>query len=380
MASTLTQNDSDAQRVEAISQLPANLALMKLENDNIQSLAAARPRNHKLIRQEIADQLEAYPTFAEASIYSKPVGRDKDGVMKYARGLSIRAAEAIAEAYGYNRVRTDVTPIDENTVKVEATFTDYQKGRIWQDGGIVSKFFTTKYGKTQRIPDDRFYNVVVKAEMSRRVREVILRSVPPGLRSELQEMAERMLAKVLSGDGVQKIIEAFAKLSVTLEELENFIGRTIGQGWTEQDRVTLLGLYNAIESGESTKAEVFGEPVPDNGKQQTQQPSGPVTAEALTGQPSQESPPQKADNGVAAEPAPVEADAGAEAVAATPNPSSASYEDVMLTIDASKSPEELQEATTWAKEQGLTDGQKRAIGRKIAAKEREFAAPVGSEG
>lgn len=250
----------------AASKLPAELAILKLENDTIQSLAAARPRNHLTIKKDIMEQLEAYPAFAQSAIYAKPVGKDPaTGKQKIARGLSIRAAEALAEAYGFCRIRSDVTIIDDSTVKVEATFTDYQKGRIWQDAGIVSKYYRDRNGKMVRIPDDRFFGVTVKAEASRRIREVIIRSVPPGLRAELQALAEAKLAKVLSGDGIQKIVSAFGKHGVPLQQLEDFVGRSIAAGWTEDDRLNLLGIYQAIEQGETTVAEAFRKETPDNG-------------------------------------------------------------------------------------------------------------------
>lgn len=243
-----------------IAQLPSDLAILKLENETISSLAAARPRDHGSIKRDLVSQLEHYPSFAKAAIYNKPVGKDpQTGQMRFARGLSIRAAEAIAECYGFCRVRTDVTPIGDDAAKVEATFTDYQKGRIWQDGGIVSKYYKDRNGRTTKTPDDRFYNVVVKAELSKRVREVILRSVPPGLRSELMECAERKIDQLLDDGTVQKMVGKFSSKGVTLEMLEKRIGRTTQMGWTADDRRDLLGLWNAIEEGETTVAEAFGD-------------------------------------------------------------------------------------------------------------------------
>ena len=237
-----------------------DLALLKIENESICAQAEARPRNHKRILADIREQIEAYPSFAQAVVYIKPVGKDRaTGKMQYARGLSIRAAEAIAEAYGYNRIRSEVSPVDKDTVKVEATFTDYQKGRIWQDAGLVSRFYTSSGGKTVRHNEDRFLNIVVKAEVSRRIREVILRSVPPGLRSELQELAEKETAKLLTDDAIAKIVEFFREKGIGLEQLERRIGRTLKAGWTVEDRQLLGGLWNAIESGETTVGEAFGD-------------------------------------------------------------------------------------------------------------------------
>lgn len=275
---------NEAAQTKAIANLPAELAILKLENDTIQSLAAARPRNHESIKQEIIAQFEAYPAFAAQAIYCKPVGKDASGKMKYARGLSIRAAEAIAEAYGYNRVRVDAIVIDEDTVKIEATFTDYQKGRIWQDGGLVSRFYKSRYGKREAYAQDRFYDVVVKAAKSRAVREVITRSVPPGLRAELFEMAEKRTAQLLTDEKVESIIEKFAGKRITLEQLEARVGRTRKMGWTERDRLDLLGLWTGLDDGETTLEEAFGDLTPAGTEKATAGPTaatGAVTGEDL---------------------------------------------------------------------------------------------------
>lgn len=251
----------------AIANLPSDMAILKLENDTITAMAAARPRNHESIKRDLLEQVAAYPSFARNAIYSKPVGKDQSGRQQYARGLSIRAAEAIAEAYGFNRVRCDVLPLDADRVKVEATFTDYQRGRIWQSGAIVSKVYRGRGGQAQRHSDDRFYGVVVKAECSRQIREVILRSVPPGLRSELEEAIERQIEGLLDEATSQKIVAQFAGKGVTAEQLETHVGRTIKAGWTQQDRLDMLGLWNAIKTGETTVDEIFGaDAKPDGAK------------------------------------------------------------------------------------------------------------------
>lgn len=232
------------------------LLQMRMENESMMAECRVRPRDHESIKAELIEQLRAYPSFAREAIYNKPVGRE-DGVMKYARNLSIRAAEAIAEAYGYCRIRSDVTVVDDDTVRIEASFIDYQKCRCWQDAGLLSKLYKSKYGEIKRYSDDRFFNLVVKAEVSRRIREVITRSVPPGLRSELFEMAERQIDELLDDKTMDKILGQFSSKGVTLDQIETHIGRTRKAGWTKGDRRNLLGVWNAIKDGEITVAQAF---------------------------------------------------------------------------------------------------------------------------
>ncbi len=66
------QNDS---HVASVAALPEHLAIMKMDRDNIQALAAARPRNMEGIKADIEATLAAFPALAEEAIYRKPVGK-----------------------------------------------------------------------------------------------------------------------------------------------------------------------------------------------------------------------------------------------------------------------------------------------------------------
>lgn len=248
--------NEDAQ-VAAIAKLPERLAIVRMENDSMASMAAARPRDHKLILAEVKAQITAYPSFARAAMYSKPVGKDDSGRMKHVRGLSVRAAEALRNAYGFNKVHTEIEPLGDDAVRITATFTDFQAGNIWTDSGILSKFYKTRDGGRRRYDDDRFYNVVVKAEVSRRVREVVLRSVPPGLKAELEEAIEDTVRSLLGPSLVQKILTTFARKGVTQEMIEKHLEKKVAE-WDQDDRLNLQGIFNAIEEGETTVAEAFG--------------------------------------------------------------------------------------------------------------------------
>jgi hypothetical protein len=269
-----------------IASLPPHLAIIKMENDSIQSLAAAHPRDFAAIKRDLSELLKAFPVLATEAIYNKPVGREHDtcgecgkevfrkkgvmakscfscrstdireGAMKYARNLSVRAAETLSEAYGFNRVRSDATIIDEDTVKVEATFTDFQRGRIWQDATVVSRVQTRRDGTTDRLSDDRFFNVILKAEKSKSVREVINRSINAGLKAWFWEECEKITDGLLDEKTLEKIIGQFSTKGVAVDKLEWLLSKPKIL-WTQDDRKTLLGVWNAIKDGETTIAEAF---------------------------------------------------------------------------------------------------------------------------
>lgn len=242
-----------------LQQMPRELAIIKIENDSMMAMAALKPRDYAVVLADLKSQLENFKSFAQQAMYAKPVGKDRDtGKMKYARGLSIRAAEAIRCSMGHNKIRCSVTIIDADTVKIEATFTDFASGSIWQDETFVSKNYTSYQGKTLRHKDDRFADVVVKAAKSKCVREVILRSMPPGLRSELELLADKQIESFLDDSTVQKLVASFSTKNVTVEMLENHLGKKIDVLVTE-DRKILAGIWTALEQEETTVAQTFGE-------------------------------------------------------------------------------------------------------------------------
>ena len=251
-----------AQKAQALAALPRDMAVLRMENDNIQALAAAYPRDYGAILADLKSQMEAYPTFADGAIYAKPVGKT-DGVMKYAEGLSIRAAEALAVAFRYNRVSQSIEPHphDPDKARVVCRFTDYQTGRVIENEVTVSPWYKDRRGEMKRHNADRFENVVVKAKAAICRRDTILQAVSPGLKSELQELAQRLQGKRLSEEGQDKAIAAWAQKGVSQEQLESFCGRT-SANWTMKDVLQLRHLWTAIEDGETTVEEVFQLEVP----------------------------------------------------------------------------------------------------------------------
>lgn len=240
-----------------------DLMQMRMENETIMAECRARPRDMTRIKHELSEMLKVFPALALQARYCKPCGKDEHGRGKEARGLSIRAAEVLAEVYGFNRVRVDVTPIQDGLAKVDATFTDFQNGRIWQDGGVVSQKYKDREGKIRTTPDDRFWSVVCKAEASKRVREVILRSVNAPLKRWFETECIKAAANMLDADTMAEVVSYFKGLGVGLAQLDEFVGRPKSMGWTNEDNLRLLELRNAIEEGEVTVNMAFGiEPRP----------------------------------------------------------------------------------------------------------------------
>jgi len=259
--------------------LPRDLMLMKMENDQMMAQARVRPRDLVATVTELKAQLKAFPLLAAKCIYAKPVGKDKDGKQKYARGLSIRAAELIAEAYGFNRVALSSEPLtpgsDER--KLTATFVDYQRCRMWTTSVDISPWYKDAGGRMVKMPLDRYLDLKVKAELSKLGREAILRCTSTAMKIELEDFAERCLLETLPEDFAQRSVAVWSGKGVTLEQLEALIGKPAPL-WAKSDGVTLTQLWQALLDEETTVAQIFGTDVgtPATGA------TGPVTAAAFS--------------------------------------------------------------------------------------------------
>lgn len=241
----------DAFPSQAAVPVSADLAMIKMEGETIMAAAMRRERDYPAVLQRVISQLSTFRTFAEEAVYARPVGGGK-----FARGLSIRAAEAIAEACGFNKIRVITEIVDADHARIGVIYTDYQSGRIWQDSKIVSKLFKRKDGTMSRHPEDRFWDVVCGAAKSKLIRECILRCVPPGLKSELMASVDEQLAKFLDSTTIGNLVTAFDAKGVSVDMLESFTGKKV-DAFDTNDRVELMAVFNGLQQGEATVSEVF---------------------------------------------------------------------------------------------------------------------------
>jgi len=234
----------------AVPQMPLELLKVRMENETIMAECRLHPRDFGEIKRQLGTLLREFPEFADDAIYAKDVGGGK-----IAEDLSVRAAEALAEAYGYNRISADVTAVDADSSKVSATFTDYQTGRVWTDAVIVSKWYTSaksKGARRERYTDDRFNDTVCKATKSKVIREVICRSVNPALKAWFKNECYKIMAETLKSEDVDKIVAGWKAVGVNQKQLEQLIGRPISMGLQQEDRLRLKTFYVAIRDKETT--------------------------------------------------------------------------------------------------------------------------------
>jgi hypothetical protein len=129
----------------------------------------------------------------------------------------------------------------------------------------VSKFFKTRMGQIQRIAPDRF-DLVLKANSSKNLREIILRSLPAGLKKEYETKARAILKKEPIAAQRTAMLERLADAGISEADLEAWKKKPV-KDWRREEILEALGILNAIRDGETTREAVFGEKK-QNGKKE----------------------------------------------------------------------------------------------------------------
>lgn len=296
MATDLAHSGMDSQQTEAIAKLPPDLMLLKMENESIMAVAKATPRDPAKIVAQLQALIDAYPAAADDAIYSKPVGtvlevtcgacgikyevvkieaetlcpacdcpainKNKPAtsrkVKKYAEGLSVRAAESIRSIYGYTRLATTTEMLDDGKARLTGVLVDYAAGNVTSDERIVSPMYKSRGGRMERTPEDRFLNVVVKAEKSKLRRDVILDNTPNIVKAMFRDACEKKLESLVAPEVIdQKIVPAFAEYGISIEHLEHIVGRPRKLGWRESERLQLRKILTALKNEETTVRELL---------------------------------------------------------------------------------------------------------------------------
>lgn len=233
-------------------------AIVRLENNTQMQIAVQRPRNEAKILSDALKELDLYPSLADEVMYRKPVGKDETGKMKYAEGLSIRAAESLANRWTNSAYACDIVGEDAESVTLAAVFMDYENNTRRVIQKKVSRYYKAKNGEKKQHPPDRFMDVVIPANQSKILREVINRSLPAGLKQEYEDKARKILGSEDKNKRATKLVAAFIRLGVSKSQLEEFAGKKVDT-MTPEEITELISVGNAIRDGETTIEQLIQE-------------------------------------------------------------------------------------------------------------------------
>jgi hypothetical protein len=213
-------------------------------------LARANPRDERKAMDRILMSC-ARPSLAEQAVY------------QYARGgtdisgPSIRLAEAIAQAWGNLQYGVRELSRDHENATVQAYAWDLETGTRREVTFQVPLIRSTKKG-SYRLEDPRDIYETVANQGARRVRACILALIPGDVVDAAVEQCEAtMKAKAdVSPESIRKMVEAFAAVGVTREQIELRIQRRL-DSITPAQVVQLKKIYASLRDGMSNVSDWF---------------------------------------------------------------------------------------------------------------------------
>jgi hypothetical protein len=251
-------------------------------------IAERHPRNWDTVRVRLLSHCDR-PGFAEIARYCKPVGKKKvNGKWEdsFAEGLSARFAETARQEIGNMCAETSVVYEDDLIRIVRASVLDLQRNNLDSREITVAKA-VEKRGKKNakgeweppegrevighprinsygdpvwlvKATNDEIRNAQ-NSEISKAQRDESLRLIPKDIRDDCEARVLETLndpKKVDPTAARKRIIDAFASINVTPDDLELYIG-------TRLDKISpaqlnnLRGLFSAIKDGEISFADAF---------------------------------------------------------------------------------------------------------------------------
>lgn len=261
--------------------LPAELAASQLQViEEAGAIAAAKRQEaeiqsamviaKKFPRDEIGAETNivksfARPRMAELAEYVYPRGNTK------VRGPSVNAAREIARIWGNLRYGVDVVSETEDKVHIRGWAFDLQSNTYIAGEDKFSKLVQRKSkredgskGETRWVKaDERDLRELTNKRGAILERNAILKLIPRHVVDTAVDEGRKTLVLKAKGqlkdspeDIARKLVKAFAELSVTKEQLEEYLGREVTQIDAEQ-YVDLQGIYRSIKDGNSKREEYF---------------------------------------------------------------------------------------------------------------------------
>lgn len=256
--------------------LPAELIsrgaeVILMENEQMRKFAILQKRNPAVAMETAISELRAFPELADKGYYSIP-RRSKDckhapgkvcqGCIRI-EGASVGATRVVARCWGNCTSGVRVADETDDHWDLEGRFLDFETNFSATRGLRLLK--RVKWGgKVVHVStmDPQTEMQIFQAGVSKCFRNIVRDGVPEAILDRYWREAKLLTigkqpAKKLSKKAVKKILDAFDKLKVSAEMLEEHMGKQMDQ-WTQEDAGRLKGLHTAIEGGEIQVGQVFG--------------------------------------------------------------------------------------------------------------------------
>ena len=212
--------------------------------------AASRPRNEQRAVDRMLNSFQRQ-SLAEVSVYQYARGGSD------ITGLSIRAAEAMAMAWGNMDFGLRELEQKNGESTVEAFAWDLETNVRRSITFRVQHYRDTKRGRV-KLEDSRDIYEMVANQGSRRVRACILSVIPRDIQEAVMAQVENTMRASfdITPEYLKKWLAAFEKFGVTKEQIEARIQRRLDT-ITPAQMTGLVNIYNSLKDGIGTVADFF---------------------------------------------------------------------------------------------------------------------------
>lgn len=237
-------NPFTPQQGQSLASVTAAMATTRQAQEVQAAMVVAKkfPRNPTESMNRILDSCTRR-TLAESAMYSYPRGGQE------VTGPSIRLAECLAQNWGN---------IDFGYIELEQKNGESQvMAYAWdlETNTRQSKVFNVPHRRDTKkgsitLTDSRDIYELVANQAARRVRSCILAIIPGDVIEAAVKQCELTLTggKIPLPDRIRDMVEKFAELEISAEQLSGFIGKNV-DAFTAQDVVRLAKIYRSIKDG-----------------------------------------------------------------------------------------------------------------------------------
>lgn len=229
--------------------------VLKAENDRMEAVAIARPRDEKKVKDRALDLIKADPEAAASAFYSIPfkehshegecTGKSDDScpVKEWVEGIGIEGAREIARLWGNNSSRVYISDEDDEWVYVSGVFLDLETNVRVEVPLPVSKVGRYKSGAIYTLYPARLA-MAVQAGVSKAARNAIVQAIPRHISRAVYEKAKEVVLE--TGElALPKLLEAFAAFNVGREKLEGLYHKPLEE-LSPDERRNLRGLFTSF--------------------------------------------------------------------------------------------------------------------------------------
>lgn len=259
--------------------LAAGATIVKIENESMMSLAVQRPRDPAKVLQEALQELELVPSLAARNWYSIPFKNHVRGCprrncncpSKPVEGPSINAARNLMRQWGNASAKALVTSEDDEKLTLAGVFIDLQTNVRFERPFTVSKWQHRRNGPAVKVGQERLVQAI-QAGASKAERNAIIAGLPDWLVKSYTDKA-RQIARKDAKENKFDVIDVFMTVGVNRDLLERYLGKSVDK-IDDDERVHLIGMYNALRDREQTIEEMFGtdEPAENGNGGETEKP------------------------------------------------------------------------------------------------------------